>query len=144
MTSKSRTARRHESGELIARRMGRNRLIIIGLLFAVGLAAGIAVGNHAADNGFSGTWPPALSIGIAVLYVIAMIAGSLALSRVTDEHERAQSYKAVALAGAGYMLGYPVWFLLWKAGVAVEPIHWVLFVGFWLLLAGGTLFYRFR
>ena len=49
-----------------------------------------------------------------------------------------------ALAGAGYMLAYPAWFLLWKGGVVAEPIHWVLFVGFWLLLAGGTIFYRFR
>lgn len=144
MTSKPRTARHSESGEMIARRTTRNRMIIFGLLFGVGLAAGIAAGNHAADNGFGGTWPPAISIGTAILYVIAIIAGSVALSRVTDEVERAQSYKAVALAGAGYVLAYPVWFLLWKGGVAAEPIHWVLFVGFWLLLAGGTIFYRFR
>ena len=144
MTSKSRGARQNVSGEQIARRTARNRMIIFGMLFGVGLAAGIAAGNHAADNGFSGTWPPAISIGTAIVYVIAIIAGSVALSRVTDEVERAQSYKAVALAGAGYMLAYPVWFLLWKGGVVAEPIHWVLFVGFWLLLAGGTIFYRFR
>ena len=144
MTSKRRTARHDLSGEQIARRTARNRMIIFGLLFAVGLAAGVAAGNHAAENGFGGTWPPALSIGTALVYVIAMIGGSVALSRVTDEVERARSYKAVALAGAGYMLAYPVWFLLWKGGVAIEPIHWVLFVGFWLLLLGGTIYYRFR
>lgn len=144
MTRKSRAARQAGSGELTARRTSRNRMIIIALLFGVGLATGIAAGNHVADNGFAGPWPPMLSIGAAVLFAVAMLVGSVAMSRVTDEVQRAQSYKAVALAGAGYMLAYPLWFLLWKGGFLVEPIHWVLFIGFWLLLAGGSIYYRFR
>ena len=132
------------SGELVASRTDRRRKIIVGVVFGVGLASGIAVGMHVAKNGFAGTWPPELSIGIAILYLAAMVVGSVALSKVTDEVERAQCYKAVALAGAGYFVIYPVWFLLWKGGVLIEPIHWALFIGFWLLLALGTLFYRFR
>lgn len=132
------------TGELIASRTDRRRKLIIGLVFAVGLVSGIAVGVHVARNGFAGPWPQALSIGIAILYLLAMAAGSVALARVTDEVERATCYKAVAFAGAGYFVVYPVWFLLWKAGLLIEPIHWVLFVGFWLLLAGATLYYRSR
>ena len=132
------------TGELLARRTDRRRKIIIGLVFGVGLASGIAVGLHVAEYGFAGPWPLELSIGIAILYLLAMAVGSVALSAVTDEVERARCYKAVAFAGAGYFIAYPVWFLLWKGGVAIEPIHWVLFIGFWLLLALGTLFYRFR
>jgi hypothetical protein len=61
-----------------------------------------------------------------------------------DEVERQRSYKAGSLAGATLIVVYPVWFLLWKGGFVVEPIHWVLFVLFWLGLAFGMIWYKYR
>lgn len=124
----------------------RQLKIIKGILFGIGLACGVLIGWHIGFNGLnlSDPWPPAMAAGIASLYVVAMIAGSVALSRVMDEVEKQRSYKAGALAGAIYVIVYPVWFLLWKGGFMIEPIHWLLFILFWVSLASGTIYYRFR
>ena len=137
---------RHREGEQLEHRRSVYSKLIRGTVFGVGVAAGAAIGFHVASNDldFGAPWPPALSLGVAILYVVAILAGTVALSRVTDELERARAYKAAALAGAVYLVLYPVWFLLWKGGFAVEPIHWLLFAVFWVSLAGGQLYYRFR
>jgi hypothetical protein len=33
---------------------------------------------------------------------------------------------------------------MWKGGFVPEPIHWALFVAFWVALVGAALYYRFR
>ena len=138
--------RERGEGERLASRTDRNSKIVKGLLFGVGVASGAAIGFHVASNDldFGAQWPPVISAGIAVLYLLAIGLGSIALSRLTDEVERYRNYKAAALAGAVYLVLYPVWFLLWKGGFVVEPVHWVLFVTFWFSLAAGSIYYRFR
>lgn len=135
-------------GEGERRELGRDRYtkIVKGVLFGVGLCCGAAVGYYIASNDFDLTaqWPPELAAGIAVLYLLAMLAGSVALSRSMDEVEKARQYKAVAFAGAVYLIVYPLWFVLWKGGFAIEPIHWALFAGFWLSLVGAAAYYRTR
>ena len=123
----------------------RRLKIIKGLLFGVGLACGGLIGWHIGTNDLNlgAPWPPATAAGIAVLYLLAMAAGSVALSRVMDEVEKQRSYKAAALAGAVYLVVYPVWFTLWKGGFVIEPIHWLLFLTFWVSLASGAIYYRF-
>jgi hypothetical protein len=92
----------------------------------------------------SGLWPPALVAVLAGLYLVAVIGGGFLLRGVTDEVERQNAYKAASFAGMMLMLVYPIWFLLWRGGFVPEPIHWVLFVTFWLSLALASLWYRFR
>ena len=135
-------------GEGERRELDRDRYtkIVKGVLFGIGLCCGAAVGYYVASNDFdlSAQWPPALAAGIAVLYLLAMLFGSIALSRSMDEVEKARQYKAVAFAGAVYLVVYPVWFALWKGGFVIEPIHWALFAGFWVSLAGAAAYYRIR
>ena len=90
------------------------------------------------------TWSPTLAAVLAGLYLVVMIGGSLLLHTVTDELERQRGYKAASLAGLILMLVYPTWFLLWRGGFVPEPVHWMLFVLFWLSLALASLYYRFR
>lgn len=125
----------------------RKRGLIIGALFIAGGITGYYMGSTdggALFDGRPGTWPPAIALAIAAIYLIAVIGGSLLLNGVMDEVERQRSYKTVSFAGAVLILVYPTWFALWKGGFVGEPIHWVLFVLFWLCLALGSLFYRFR
>jgi hypothetical protein len=125
----------------------RKRGLIIGALFTAGAITGFYMGHTdggALFDGRPGGWPPAVAAALAALYLTAIIGGSLLLNGVMDEVERQRSYKAVSFAGAVLILVYPTWFALWKGGFVGEPIHWVLFVLFWLSLALSSLFYRFR
>lgn len=135
-------------GEGERREMDRDRFtqIVKGVLFGVGISCGAPIGYLIASNDFdvAAQWPPALAAAIAALYLLALIAGSIALSRSIDEVEKARQYKAVAFAGAVYLVVYPLWFVLWKGGFVIEPIHWALFALFWLSLAGAAAFYRIR
>lgn len=138
--------RERGAGELVASRIDRRMKMVKGLLFGIGLACGAYIGFYIGSNDldFGTAWPPAIAAGIASLYVLAMLFGSIALSRLMDEVERVRSYKAAAFAGSVYLVVYPVWFLLWKGGFLIEPIHWALFAGFWACLAGAALYYRLR
>lgn len=133
-------------GERLQRSRTRRHVAVKSALFAVGLATGAYIGFKLASTGFdlSAPWSRSVAVALALLYVVAIAAGSLLLNKSIDELERDRTYKAVAVAGSAYMIVYPVWFMLWKGGLAVEPIHWLLFAGFWLLMIGAAIYYRFR
>jgi F0F1-type ATP synthase assembly protein I len=133
-------------GEQLERTQRRRRRTVIGVLFVAGLISGVYMGYTVADDGFgfAKPWSPTACLVLAGAYLAAMTLGSLALSRHMDEVERQAQYKAAAAAGAVYVTVYPVWFLLWKGGFAVEPIHWALFLMFWLALAISSILYRVR
>jgi hypothetical protein len=125
----------------------RKRWLIIAALGVAGFVPGLYLGyddGAALIESRSGVWPPALVVGLALLYLVAVVGGGLLLRGVTDEVERQNGYKAASFAGMALMLVYPIWFLLWRGGFVPEPIHWVLFVTFWLSLALASLWYRFR
>jgi len=133
-------------GERRERSARRVRHGIKAALFVTGLAVGIYVGGAliGGDFDFAAPWPPAAALAIAAVYLVAMIAGGLLISRSLDELERSRTYRAAAAAGNVYLLVYPTWFALWKGGFVPEPVHWALFILFWLSLALATLWYRFR
>ena len=133
-------------GERLQRQAARRTIAIKGTLFVLGLLSGGYLGYWLASNDFNvnAPWPRELALIIAITYVAAVIGGSMLLDKSIDEHERMQAYQAVAVPATAYMLAYPVWFLLWKAQLVIEPVHWMLFVGFWALLIGSAIYYRFR
>jgi len=133
-------------GERMERTQSRRRKTIIGTLFVLGMISGAYVGYTVAEDGFdpSRQWSPTVCLVLAGTYLAAMIFGSIALSKHMDEVERQVQYKAAAAAGGLYAIVYPVWFLLWKGGFVAEPIHWALFLLFWVALAVSALYYRFR
>lgn len=133
-------------GEKRERAMRRRRKTVIAGLAGAGGICGFYVGFFEAKAIMDGgtAWSPTLALVLTGLFLTAMIGGSILLQGSMDEVERQASYKAVAFAGAAYVMVYPVWFLLWKGGFVGEPVHWVLFALFWLSLALSTLWYRFR
>jgi hypothetical protein len=124
----------------------RRRIVVIGALFAAGLVTGFYAGfrEGAALAGADGTWPPAMALALTALYLVALVGGTLVLNGVMDEHERQRTYKAASFASSVLVSIYPVWFLLWKGGFVVEPIHWVMYIIFMLGLGLAMLWYRFR
>ena len=134
------------TGERLERaRNSRKMLILAGLMGVGGLIGlAIAIGGGEALLRTPGGWPPAVAIGIALVFVVATVGGGLALARQTDEVALQGQYKAVSFAAAGYALLYPVWYFLWMGGLVPEPMHGALFAIFWLSLAGASLYYRVR
>lgn len=137
----------HGEGERREAARRRKRWWIVAALAAVGFVPGLYVGlqhGAAAAERQPLVWSPTLSALLAGLYLVAVAGGGILLNGVMDELERQRGYKAVSFAGAALMVVYPTWFLLWKGGFAAEPVHWMLFVLFWLSLALASLWYRFR
>lgn len=125
----------------------RKRWLIVAGLAVVGFVPGLYVGfqhGAAAAQNQPLVWSPTVAALLAILYLVAVAGGAVLINTVMDEIERQRGYKAVSFAGAALMVVYPTWFLLWKGGFVPEPVHWILFVLFWLSLALASLFYRFR
>ena len=134
------------AGERRERARRTRKAVLIGGIALVGAVSGFMIGYLDAESLIdpSRTWPPAMAIGLAFAYLAAVLGGGLALARQTDELELSRQYKAIAAAAGLYVLAYPVWFFLWKGTLLPEPGHELLFILFWLGMAGASLFYRFR
>jgi hypothetical protein len=132
---------RHEA----ARR--RRRWLIVAALAAAGIVPGFYLGYQdgaALAESRTAIWSPTLVVVLAGLYLVALVGGGMLLNRVADELDRQRGYKAVSFAGTALMVVYPVWYLLWRGDLVPEPVHWMLFLLFWLSLALASLHYRFR
>lgn len=135
-----------ESGEALERSRRSRKVWLIGTLVAVGFVAGFLGGYTQADALFDPAqkWPPALGVGLAILYLVAVIGGGLLLSRFTDEFERMAQYKATTAGAISYIVVYPVWLLLWKSGLVPEPMHFIIYLLFMAVVLIASLFYRVR
>jgi hypothetical protein len=125
----------------------RKRWMIIGALFVAGLGPGFYLGSLDAgpvEALRTVTWPPGLVAMFLALHLGAVVGGGLLLSKQADELDRERGYKSVSFAGTLLMIVYPAWYVLWRGGFVPEPIHWVLFLLFWLSLILAAIFYRFR
>lgn len=133
-------------GEALERARQRRKRAVLGALFAVGAIGGAVVGAREADRLFdlAQPWPPLLCLALAIGFLIAVAAGSFVLSREMDEVERLAKLKATRAGASVYILGYPLWFLLWKGGFVPEPRHVALFAATILALILASLFYRFH
>jgi hypothetical protein len=132
---------RHEA----ARR--RSRWLIVGALFVAGIVPGFYLGYQdgaALAESRTAVWPRPLVAALIGFYLLAVVGGGMLLNRVADDFDRQVGYKTVSFAGTVLMIVYPVWYVLWRGDLVREPVHWVLFLLFWLSLVLAGLFYRFR
>jgi hypothetical protein len=134
-------------GERREAMMRRRRALVIGALFFAGLGTGFYVGfgeGRSAFHGAESIWTPTLAVALILCFAVAMIGGTFFLKGVMDELERERTYKAAAFGSALFMIGYPLWFLLWKGGFVAEPVHWLIYAVFVVGMLLATLWYRFR
>ena len=133
-------------GERLERNRRRRKLLIIAALAAVGGVGGGIVGARENDQLFNlaHPWPPTLCLTLAVLLLFAVGIGKFALRGQIDEVERMAKLKATHVGASLFLLGYPIWFLLWKGGFVPEPQHVVIYAVLLIVMLLASLFYRFR
>ncbi|MEQ1510459.1 MAG: hypothetical protein ABL909_08690 [Sphingopyxis sp.] len=113
-------------------REARNRTImalsmVIGGFFAAALIAGsqwMGESNNAywdSLGAFSGPLPPLLTVALAALWGIVLPIISLFWMRTIDEHERSAYRDGAEVAAFAYMMGAPIWWILWRGGLVAEP-----------------------
>lgn len=133
-------------GERLERAQANRKIAIVCALFAVGLVTGFMVGFRDPATIFGGAdpWPKAMTIGILLLYLVAVIGGGILASRYQDEFDRQRQYKAVAIGALAYVIVYPAWFILWMGALAPEPMHAIIYALFITSMLLASFFYRFR
>lgn len=128
------------AGERVEAARARRKRTGFFVLFGIGMALGMAVGVWLVGKGLDSVvneatdWPPALALGLLAAWIGAVLGGGIFIARQTDEFARYRDQRAVAAAGSVFFLGYPAWFLLWKSGMAPEPMHGVLWLVFWFVM----------
>ena len=133
-------------GEALERARTRRKYALIGAACLIGFVPGVYIGYTENDQLLQAgdKWPPALALGLAIIYLLAVIGGALLLSRQTDELALHNQYRVVAVSASSYVLVYPPWYLLWKGGFVPEPMHLVLYVLFIVTGLAAMAWYRFR
>jgi hypothetical protein len=133
-------------GEALERGRRRRRYLIIAGIGVAGFFPGFYLGYSENDQLLQpgDTWPPALALTLAVVYLVAVSVGALLLRRQTDGVGLHVQTKGAALAASVLVYVYPLWFLLWKGGFVAEPMHGVIYVVFLLSALAGMAYYRFR
>ena len=123
-----------EPGAAAESRRRRKWRALFGLSVALGVVTAIAF-VVTGDPGGAGTIPAAVAAAGAAVYVAMMVLGSLAMVRVTDEHEVHNNVWGLAAGGGALLVVYPAWWMLWRGGLVVEPGHSAMF----LLMFGSAL-----
>ena len=110
--------------------------------FVPGFLLGYSEGEGLVDP--QAAWPTWIVILLVGTFLVAVPIGSWLLYRQMDELERDNNRKAAAIGAGILVIVYPVWLVLWMGALVPEPIHWVLFLIFYLPFLGSWLFYRLR
>lgn len=122
-------------------RRRRFSLIVAGLLIVGGMMGAVltALGPRG-----PGMLPPGWAIAAAGLLIVAIPLGSWLFFRDIDEVELRANLEASAWGVNFYALVYPVWYILWKGGLVIEPIHEILFVATLIVLTAAYLWKKAR
>ena len=132
--------------ERIERRRRRRKLAIVLAMGAVGGIGGGIVGAREEGHLFdlAHPWPPLLCLALAALFALAVAVGTLLLRRQVDEVERMTKLRATHAGAYALLVGYPIWFLLWKGGFLPEPQHVAIYAAVLVVSLLASLYYRFR
>jgi hypothetical protein len=132
-------------GERLHEQRRRRFWIILGSLFAIGLAAGFLSGFAAGFiDGSRGGGTLGLKIfgaaGVALL-AVATVYGSWRFFRSVDEVEVTDNLWGSLIGLYTYAILFPAWWALSKIGLAVPPDQWLIYG---VTMIGATAAYAYR
>ena len=126
------TAHNPGEGEQSERRYWRRFWLVLGGIALGAMPVGGVFGFMLAQHGFDfgatvDAMSPIVLTAMALAYAGTVLVGTWLFTRVIDEVELADNLWGSAAGFYFYGLGFPCWWLLWKAGWMAEPNDWVLF-----------------
>lgn len=130
-------------GERAAQARSRKFWSIVTALF---LAGGVIGAFHAVmtDGNMAGDLPGGAAIAIAAIWAISLTVGSWYFFRSIDELELHDNLWAGTFSLYFYCIAYPVWFVLWKGGLTLEPMHEVMFIATMIVMCASYLWMKVR
>ncbi|WP_448657928.1 hypothetical protein ACPVPU_10690 [Sphingomonas sp. CJ99] len=132
-------------GETAQKQRRRRIAWILAALIASGFAVGfLSARLEKPDGGFLEGIPAYWAIAASAIWLIAVCYGGWRLHKATDELERSTNRFASVIALNIYLVGYPVWFFLWKGALLPEPSHEAIFVVIYLTLILTYLWKKLR
>lgn len=93
---------------------------------------------------FTGPVPPTFAIVLAAIWGLALPVISLLWYRTIDEHERAAYRDGAEVAAFAYMIGAPIWWILWRGGLVVPPDGALIFITFNFIYLGVWLWRKYH
>jgi hypothetical protein len=133
-------------GERAERLRRRKFWSAVGVTAVLGLPIGFVLGRAAGRNGgsmsdaFAGL-PATVTIGLLAFALAGFLWGCWLFYKSIDEVEIVDNLWGSTAGFYIYMILFPVWWVLWKAGVAGEPHDWIILAS---SLGFGTLVYFYR
>jgi len=131
------------SGEARNRANSRRQIWLFSGLALAGGIVGFTFAMFESKNApmLGGTIPPEVAIVLAAITFVALLWGTIAYKRRIDEVVLRDNIYAGAWGAFALMVGYPVWFLLWKGDLLPEPSHMALY-GVLYAVTCAVYFYR--
>ncbi len=129
-----------------ARRRRREYRKGFAVFFACGLLAtlgNVALGDGLVPPFLLGPLSPSAALWLAAGFLAALGLVAWLAHGLLDEHEISAAAYGQAAACGIVVVGYPVWFLLWKGGLAHEPSHVALYVTLLLVSWAGYAYRKF-
>lgn len=114
-------------------------------LMALALAASVVIGLAGRVLGTPyGPIAPAAAIGLAAALLLLAIVGNWVYFRSIDELEVASNLVGGYWGFYVFMVGWPLWHILWRGGLAPKPEMLPLYVTAGLIAVAGFLWKRLR
>ena len=114
-------------------------------LMALALVAAVVIGLTGRILGTPyGPIEPAAAIGLAAALLGLAVGGNWAYFRSIDELEVASNLVGGFWGFYAFMVGWPLWHILWRGGLVPEPEMLPLYVGAALVAVAGFLWRRFQ
>lgn len=128
-------------------RMNRNILFGSGILGGViAIVLMLAGGGPAEGGGILSNEPLPSGVALMLVLVIGLVLPAISIywQRIVDEQE-ADAYKTGALYGLYvYMIGAPVWWLLWRGGLAPAPNGFLIYFATIFVVGGVWVWKKYR
>jgi hypothetical protein len=128
-------------GSIAERQRRRRYWTLMGLALAAALVIGLA--GRILGTPY-GPIAPAAAIGLAAALLLLTVVGNWVYFRSIDELEVASNLVGGLWGFYAFVVGWPLWHLLWRGGLAPQPEMLPLYVGAVAVSVAAFLWKRFQ
>lgn len=133
-------------GERRAKARRRRMWTVLGALFVVGfvLGFGLSFADRTEAGFLEGPVPVWVAVLLSMVWLVAVVGGTWWYKTAVDELEIRINLWAMAVAGHAILLTYPVWWLMWRGGVFIEPNAHIMFGALYFVMLAAYCWKKFR